>query len=356
MSPLHRADSPSAPIPSTRSGRSCRHTTACCRSPARCDHRPGCTSPHTPIDLTQALGERNVAMLHARFIVLVPVRDDVGDLPVSLDPEGIEDADAQLVLHPHLRSRRVRTRCRCASLGAGRGRLIQQLLIEDHRRRCRMPHRCDVRDGRGAGSRRDAQVGRRSRVARLTRRPALRRVHQRDDPAERRIARARSRADARSSVAPMVALKATGGGCLPVRGPCAICRHPGGVQPDRPLRGRPAGPVLRHSDKCRILGFALSERVDRVLGGGPSAPVRRSATGRRCCRFWIGFGQSPWCRRRQRGRVQRAPGRPWRNDIYHARHQHATRSKLTMAPVTPGYFETMQIPLPRRAGLRSHAI
>ena len=109
----------------------------------------------------------------------------------------------------------------------------------------------------------------------------------------------------------------------PRAGHASVRRHAGGVQPDRPLRGRPAGPVLRQAVQ-RESWIRHVGRVARVLGSRTAH--RAESTARGAAAGARSASRSPRCRRRQRGRVQRA--RPDLAERHpRARHARARRSK-----------------------------
>ena len=149
-----------------------------------------------------------------------------------------------------------------------------------------------------------------------------------------------------SSVAPMTALKAGGGAVRrPRRRDAAVRGDSGRLRPGRPVRRQPAGAVVRQAlerqSRLRHVGRAVavaskpssastrSQQRAALLAGARSAARACPASSR-------SRPPSPTCSGAPGPTLRAVPGTA-----------HDT-IETTMAPVTPGFFETMSIPL--RAG------
>ena len=155
-----------------------------------------------------------------------------------------------------------------------------------------------------------------------------------------------------SSVAPMTALKTGGGRSGSARRRDASVRgRPGRVRSGRAVRRQPAGAVVRQAVE-REPGLRHVGRAAAVSGSRP-ARGRESAARGAASRCSIGCAAfpasrrsappSPTCSAARGPTIVRVPGT--QNETIEA----------TMAPVTPGFFETMKIPAAGRPRVRSNA-
>ena len=141
----------------------------------------------------------------------------------------------------------------------------------------------------------------------------------------------------------MTALK-TGGDAPAARAgrDASVRRGPGRVRPGRAVRRQPAGAVVRpavqRESRLRHVGRAAA-----VAGGRPARGRHRAAQ-RRCCQVLDRLRDRS--RRRRRSAPPSSTCSAARGPTTSAcqEREHET-IEATMAPVTPGFFETMRIPL-----------